>query len=424
MDDFEKTIIIEPPPNYISAEAMQAIAEVVHRDAGVYHTADALYDAIGGDWLITRGTYAGTFPKRLRSYLKKEYDIKIEPQLMSEVGNIARNSTVSDDKLYVTFTRDDWRGGTFGRDEDGSCYWGQRRRAKDSIWAAGGFAVHIFKDNPGYGDMIEEPITTDYQEDCDCETCTRYRNGERTRWVQSGDSRPQLPVARAWIHEVQSDLWILFNAYSPDNNFGLVRIARVLSTHYGYSYAEIELTNQGHTDGLVWINDGRGYMVGPADTINGYASTDRSELHAYDMNLYCDWYAECDGCGCDWPRNDLRDGSFCRECEDSGHRCYNCGSYAGDDYWVIGHTLLCDGCFCNRGFVCEHCEEPHWNDDLRYMEDSNRGLCIGCAQDHAYCCDSCGGWYEDPLCQDGPQRTTRVRDESILRCSECITEAA
>jgi hypothetical protein len=46
-------------------------------------------------------------------------------------------------------------------------------------------------------------------------------------------------------------------------------VARIFAHYLGVSYRRIGLTNRGSDSGLIYINSGRGFVVGPESAVHG-----------------------------------------------------------------------------------------------------------------------------------------------------------
>lgn len=313
------------------------------------------------EWVVTRHEYAtGTFPKRLSKWLHKEYGQSFTPEQLARIGTLAREHTSAERHTYFYDITDtiDWDDGDFG--DSGSCYWGSNRGARAMLDENHCLALRFFKDAEG-----DEGIGR----------CWLYRN---------------------------SMFWIIWNAYfNNTHDYGahnscaglqLVGMARLLATEFGLSYKRIALENGGMTGGLLWINNGAGYMIGPDEVIQKYGHYD---LH-FSPTSYC-----CD-CGYAFDEDELVEingGLYCEECRDERFcYCEGCDSYVNNDDVVEVHgerrsTYMCESCARECAAQCQDCGD--WfdndllttvNDDLDYCSDCFDELTI-------YTCDDCGDYY-------------------------------
>ena len=77
---------------------------------------------------------------------------------------------------------------------------------------------------------------------------------------------------------------------------------------------------------------------------------------------------------------DLEYGIFDTEifttCDCCGRRMYR------DDAWYVGDEEICDHCARTECFICEDCEEPHFNDSKVYIESEDKYVCTRCAEEY------------------------------------------
>lgn len=277
-------------------------------------------------WLIQRGEYAGTMPKRVSSYYWKKHGVKCPEQFLAQLGNIARAHSDESRTYHFEFvSRINWEAGDFG--DDGSCFWGGHAGAKVMIEENGGMAIRFYDD--------------------------------------AGDG-----YARAWVVEIEVDFLIVFNGYGLTT----LQIARVLAQFMGLSYQLIHLTN--HPGHELYINSGKGYAVGRSDFISTIEEWNLGwdDVHAQvcydcertlgeddyyrgaDDEIYCqdcfyDRFRDCAHCGEPEYLDELTivadgDGDVCETCLDRYYAlCPRC-----DEYWLtrnmtrFGDTLCCQTC--------------------------------------------------------------------------------
>lgn len=81
----------------------------------------------------------------------------------------------------------------------------------------------------------------------------------------------------------------------------------------------------------------------------------------------------CDEC-------DLQYGEFDTEiyttCDCCGRRIYI------DDAWYVDSDEICEDCMNNECFVCEDCEELHYNSDKVYIETEDKYVCTECSANY------------------------------------------
>src|SRR3990167_5710620 len=72
-------------------------------------------------WVVRKGKYAGTMPKRISSFYHKEHELDLDPKLLKWIGNFAKkNSSPAQDYYFDVTDRILWEAGQYG--DSGSCY--------------------------------------------------------------------------------------------------------------------------------------------------------------------------------------------------------------------------------------------------------------------------------------------------------------
>lgn len=249
-------------------------------------------------WLVQRGEYRGTFPKRVNQYYHKTHGLQCPKEFLSAVGNIAKAH--SNEPITYTFdivNRIDWHDGDFG--DGGSCWWWPSQEyAKTMLIDNGGLAIRFYEDGQGYG--------------------------------------------RAWLVPID-DFYILFNGYGFAGDSTLTT-ARMFAAFMGLQYQRIHLTNNGNASGTLYINGGRGYVIGTGERIDGFTD--------YDF---------------EW----LDDSDYCEAC---GTTLYEDDVYYGPDY-----NHYCERCFYNRFDTCTSCGDAFDRDDI--TERDGEYLCPNCLKE-------------------------------------------
>lgn len=343
----------------------------------------------------------GKLAKRIAKFAKKHYDIRLTPAQLGHIGSIVGNNTLSDSAQYhIDFNSTlDWSDGDFG--DSGSCLWGGRESGRMAMIENGVNAVRFWN--------LPEDEEFDRED---------YQDTARG-W------------GRAWVWKRRKFI-VIWNSYGYENWVGrlhLARIARILGQLWGISYRPISLSNNGATDGQVYINSGRGYILGDIDDI--------SEVSSYDLEICCADDTKCENCGChigedDSYYTDDGEGPYCADCfNEMFAQCENCG-YAISHEDVIqcysrgahGRTnteYLCERCATRRGYrQCEDCGE-YWDRD-----DMTQDYCPSCAENHVFC-DNCGEEVENTidtpdgaLCEDcHSEKYPDTAPDSWHNCAQC-----
>jgi len=355
----ERIFNLKVPMNGISEECKAEIDRYLICETG--HTIlDPKFDWV---WLNRRGT----FPKRAAAWFKRVLKIDLTGEQMSKLGNIAKAHSDLNEDFWIDFTkRLSWERGEFG--DGSSCFWTANREARYALEADGAYAVRFFLPNP-FGSWGGQDDGETYIGIARCWLVERYRNGQK--------------------------FLIIFNAYARENELDLLKIARILSFHFGCSYKKIELTNYGETTGMVYINaGGLGYAIGATEVIKGLSRFDLEIGNAPETCKSCDivvwgedaiWapngdgpyckdcyrerYAICDGCGRDVAIEDVTRGGnckYCKDCADSMEQCPNCSEVffpENGTRMFVGVTddgrakeeVWCG--VCERGYFCRSCNK-------------------------------------------------------------------
>jgi hypothetical protein len=339
------------------------------------------------EWVVQKGDFAGTFPKRVANYMRKVHKIKIEPQIISEIGNKAR-AHAEDRNIYVVdFTNEfNWHDGDFG--DGDSCFWGANSEALVMLKNHNSFAIRFWEpetdglyyttteienDEPGF---YPPP---DYRDYCDCHSCVEWRlthglsEEKRKLIAQLSDKtsralelaeengfRDLVGSGRAWLIPDQPEpgMLLTINAYPP--NFRLIRVARILATTLGLSYKKIDLKNIEQTSGKLYINGGTAYLIGLPGAIDAY--------NEHDLMWEIPGYGSCSSCGSplNYPEYESHGRSYCMRCARSLLKtCDRCG-YMGlpdsmhhleiADAQETGFLWLCNDCFSHYTH-CSSCNE-------------------------------------------------------------------
>lgn len=326
------------------------------------------------EWVVQKGEYSGTFPRRYARYAYKIHSLNVDSRYLELLGNVYNSHASKVAEYFFDFDRTcDWAAGTFG--DEGSCFWGGRNDARSIIRDNGGGAVRFF-------------------------TTAKGSKGIARAWIAPGFPNPE-------------DL-ILFNAYGTMQTRD---IARVLATWLGLEYQGIPLTVMGNTQGTLWINGVRENGLGSnADYRGGLVVATSERVREYQelygkppqikrpfdlpwkkvpVKFYC---GVChkkvgeEGEGLERGTREI-DGSFlCGTCYPThACTCENCG----------GETMLTqiteheDGLKicrnCNTHYhACFYCKRELHESELRQTEHERRWLCLDHLQEHYVYCLNCG----------------------------------
>lgn len=279
------------------------------------------------DWQIQSGDFRGNFGKRVRSYYHKVHDMKCPDSFIAAVGNLARQHSESRTVYEMDFTRDlQWTPGDFN---DNSCYGYEQRNI---LMEHRAFAIRFYEGNEGFG--------------------------------------------RAWIYEVEPNLYVLFNGYG----FETFEIARVFATYLNLPYKRIVLLNNYSWSGLIYINEsGHGYAIGTKEQLERF---DRFDLE------FDDFLAECDRCGRTIDHED-------------------------DQYYAPNGDTYCYDCYHEYCDYCQDCGNDFWDDDMTYVESVDHSVCPSCLRRKYHECDRCNDYFPNG-------QITRLGE--FHYCPNCLAE--
>lgn len=261
-------------------------------------------------WIVQRGAYAGTMPKRVSKYYHKVHGLTLPQSVLVTLGNIARSHTSEQASYTFEFANKiDWKAGDFG-ESSGSCWWGSYSGSRVMWDANGGLSIRFYNET-GHG------------------------------------------FARAWVMEVDTNLYTVMNGYG----LSTLQITRVFAQFTGLSYKQIHLDNSMSTS--LFINGDSGYIVGSIEVI--------SEIEYWDFGMEGDDAYTCNSCGRtiddDNRYTGADDNDYCENCYyDNFSSCENCGeTYYNDDLNYIESigSDVCNWCLSHHYGDCDRCGETY-----------------------------------------------------------------
>jgi hypothetical protein len=348
----------------ISCSALDDIKRILKNhlidtsDYGVEPISDkalkGIMDEIGTEWT----TKHGNWPKRFAKVFKSRRGQKFSSDFLSRVGKIARESCIISTGKELIVTKDfSWDPGDYG-DYD-SCFWGCRSGAKKILEMAKAFALLIHGEN-------------------------------------------RHPLGRAWCAPYKSH-YVVFNAYARDGqSITIVTFARILSDIFNYPYyRNVRLTCREMDEGPLWINNGKGYIVGSQEV------ADIGEVDL-DHALYCD---TCEN-ECTYEAH-LENGEvFCEDCWKGSNTCECCDRRMHeDDTYYVHDSAICPRCFEDEAYRCYHCEEYDWNSNATKYRGEY--YCEYCCDNHFVTCEKC----DERVHKDDASNIN-----GALYCDNCVTE--
>ncbi len=355
--ELNKKISVVIPEGSIEESGIDQIKDCLYsaldnfRDQIFFQFEEILSRDIGLSWK----SKLGTFPKRLSRYLYKNHQLKLSPEVMSKIGNIARENSIINEKYKIDFVdKFNWDDGDFG--DDGSCFWSDHSETKDYMEESEDFAaIRFFDDNC---------------EDGGCNGCGK---------------------ARSWIYGNGGGFYIIFNAYG----YGLLRQTRIMAYNLGLSYKKITLKNNGEDSGKLFINNGNGYIIGEQEKI--------SEINSFDFRVdeICDT-KKCDECGdtiYEGEENYTDHSILCNDC--SGY-CVKCNETYNNDYITyFSEDYYCDDCLNEISFECHSCDKRFESDEMYSSSLDYESYCESCYHEAFVTCEECESEYYIEDTKDG-----------------------
>jgi len=352
----------------ISANGFRAVQDFLWRARLV-----ELPNNFDRDWTVTNkaSAYKGVFPKRVAQYMLKAHGLKLKADVRTKLGKRAAQHRDDSDRTYRFSYHDamDWEVGDYG--DDGSCFWGCRKDARSVLNDFGMLFIKFYHPD-GYG------------------------------------------IGRAIIDDRPDKYAVVWNGYGLQT----LDAARIISLHAGeQSFLRIDLSQNGNSEGLVYINSGTGYVAGDMRDVRCIKKHDLAfpvrecydcykrldgragKWHTAEHNqrTVCDAcyrkdYRVCDDCK-DFYRSgamhDINGKEYCTACVSKyAAACHGCGRFhskkalkkhCGNEY--------CDICYDNIWRNCRDCGERHERVDMRNIR-WNDYVCQECFKDYARC-DTC-----------------------------------
>jgi len=219
---------IETAAGEISEEGMRQMWDVLHYNLphveGLRVDAWAELGEVGPQWQTERGN----FPKRLSRALYKNRNIKLTPEVITQIGNISRMQTAEQSTYHLELTRDlNQNPSAFMNDR--SCWWTMYASGRCAFKGCGGIGLRSFA---------------------------------------SADSAE--PIGRVWIIPLNAQLmpthdattaaaFVLFNGYKGLSGYSGARIVAQMAR---MTYRKI-----GFTCSPMSINGATAYLVAPQDIV-------------------------------------------------------------------------------------------------------------------------------------------------------------
>lgn len=231
----DERITVELPKGTIDDEGIARIQGLLYNETGYWEVVGETLESVGQTWQTKRGN----FTRRLSSAFHKR-GVKLSPEILSEIGNLARAHSSEGSDWHIEFTRDlNLPAEEFANDE--SCYWS----------------------------------TTESYSQSRC--CLKSWGALGMRCYEPDSSR-HYPDGRVWIQPLNSDLqpthdainahaYVVFNGYERLASHVAARIVAHLT---GKTYRKVT-----YSPDCQYVNGDSGYLIADEETCS---STERVHI--------------------------------------------------------------------------------------------------------------------------------------------------
>jgi hypothetical protein len=327
----------------ISATGRKRIAEYIEQETG--HK--VLWSHFNGFEYTNR---RGKLAKRLRSTLGKD-GVKLTPQQMSEIGNLAFNLKEDTGTFYfeISTNLDVWsnqRGNI--ENNDGACF------------QPGGCYHHNWIAMNDHEDFYAVRVYT----------------------TEDG---PEM-FARAWLwNDYTNDRLVVFNSYGITLN----RLTIVMSKALNLNVTQGNYTGNGNGDDDIYLNSERVNVLGEEVEYNEHVDLFPLELEG---GYYC--YACEDRVNEDYVvYSEITQETYCNDCfSDNFTHCYEChGELDNEESYYSENTYndYCEGCYWEIHTSCEDCECIVLGENTTYCELTYETMCDDCYNKNFTRCQEC-----------------------------------
>jgi len=177
----------------IDPKGLEEIEKILNK-SGIFLNFSYLIERISPDWVVSKGEFTGTFPKRFAK-ICKQWKITLDNRILGDIGNIARKYTLNRE-YFIEFSKNlNWTPGEFG--DKNSCFFGIYKYQRTKIKLLGGYAMKVYDES-------------------------------------------QSPLGRAWVlpYDEKEKNFLVFNSYNT-RNYNLIFFARLLAIYLGGIYEMI-----------------------------------------------------------------------------------------------------------------------------------------------------------------------------------------
>lgn len=332
----------------------------------------------------------GKFAKRYSKFVYDTIGINLPPKFLEELGKMA--AQFSDKKanynIFEVVKDFEWKAGDFG--DGGSCFWGGRNEARRILRRNGAVAFRF------------------YQYDFDANL---YKGAGRCWAVLNKPNKNQL---------------IIFNGYGSSlSGDALKFISRVISDSIeGFEVVMISLKNDGSDSGTLYVNGGRGFVIGQ----------NVRNIEKYDFKWRETYIGECCTCGQglyenvdgdDQQHYSVNNRRYCQECyeeqiirDDVTDEEFDPQYDGQHEIQIYVHGEWVDATVCDRTYqtqvlTCYECGRRTTSENTQIVLTESRILCRDCFSANAGTCDGC--------------KTTHLSDnlqesDGEVLCQVCISD--
>jgi hypothetical protein len=183
-------------------------------------------------------TREGNFTKRLSRFAYKQHGLKIPPDVLSEIGNMASQQSAGA-SYRVAFTRNlNLPAWDFAN--EGSCWWGSYAASRCALKSNGGFALRTFN---------------------------QYDGVTGRAWVMPlrlVGTLPDSAELAPTFETLDADAFIVFNGYGDMHGYTPARIMAHLA---GMTYRKVCFQPG---ESVMYVNNETGYLVAPEEIADRY----------------------------------------------------------------------------------------------------------------------------------------------------------
>jgi hypothetical protein len=226
-NDSEHTVTI--PEGIISEDGLKAVESILYTVPN--YRAIHVMALIGDEWK----TDAGTYPKRLARALHKAGGDKLSPEVLGQIGTVAREHSADQAEWRVSVTRDlNQSASDFYHDD--SCWWGDYSESRCALKTNGGIGLRTWRTAPygGWSQVTGRAWVMPMRVDSD------------------GNLSPTYDATGA-------DAFLVFNAYGNLEGFDAPRI---VATMTGGSVRRVGLSIS-----PMYVNSESGYLVASREVL-------------------------------------------------------------------------------------------------------------------------------------------------------------